>query len=293
MAHENPWPNEGNTGHIWDEDIRELDNPPPLWWILAFYAGFVMIIFYTLYYPTLPGPTGHTQGLAGWTQVKEYHDDFDVLKQWRGEKFAAQEQALASKSVEEILADKNLVNYAVATSKAMFGDYCAACHGSGGAGNVGYPILADDDWLYGGDINTILMTVQMGRTGSMPGYGAMLSEQQVSDTADFVIAMSEGKAEDAAYNAGREVFNSIGCAGCHMPDGSGMAALGAAKLNDKVWRFSGANQRAEVIKTIAHGVNAFGDKDTRPAVMPAFAERLGDKEVKRLAVYVHSLGGGK
>jgi len=291
MAHENPWPNEGNTGHIWDEDIRELDNPPPLWWSLAYYAGFFMVIFYALYYPAIPGPNGHTTGLAGWTQVKEYHDDFKVLTDWRSEKFAVQEQALASKSVEEILADKNLVNYAVATSKALFGDYCAACHGSGGMGNVGYPILADDDWLYGGDINTLYQTLVSGRVGNMPGYGAMLSEQQVSDAADFVIAMSNGKAEDASVAAGREVYNTIGCAGCHMPDGSGMQVLGAAKLSDKVWRFSG--DKAEVVKTIKHGVNAVGDKNTRPALMPAFAERLGDKEVKRLAVYVHSLGGGK
>jgi cytochrome c oxidase cbb3-type subunit 3 len=291
MAHENPWPNEGNTGHIWDEDIRELDNPPPLWWMLAYYAGFVMVVFYALYYPALPGPTGHTQGLAGWTQIKEYHDDFDVLTQWRGEKFAAQEQALASKSVEEILADKNLVNYAVATSKAMFGDYCAACHGSGGMGNKGYPILADDDWLYGGDATAIYQTLVNGRMGNMPAYGAMLSEQQISDVSDFVIAMANGKAEDGAVAAGKDVFNNIGCAACHMPDGSGMAALGAAKLNDKVWRFSG--DKAEVVKTIKHGVNAMGEKNTRPAIMPAFADRLGDKEVKRLAVYVHSLGGGK
>lgn len=291
MAHENPWPNEGNTGHFWDDDIRELDNPPPLWWMIAFYAGFIMIVFYAIYYPSIPTPTGHTKGLAGWTQVKEYHEDFETLNKWRAEKFAAQEQALTEKSVDEILADTELVDYAVATSKALFGDFCAACHGAGGAGNVGYPILADDDWLYGGDINAIYQTVANGRVGSMPAYGAMLSAQQVEDVADFVIAMSNGQAEDGAFAAGRDVYNSIGCAGCHMPDGSGMAALGAAKLNDKIWRFS--SERAEVIKTIAHGVNAPGEKDTRLAVMPAFADRLGDKEVKRLSVYVHSLGGGQ
>jgi cytochrome c oxidase cbb3-type subunit 3 len=229
--------------------------------------------------------------MAGWTAIKEYHEDFDTLKQWRNEKFAAQENALATKTVDEILADKNLVNYAVATSKALFGDYCAACHGAGGMGNTGYPILADDDWLFGGDANSIYQTLVNGRIGNMPGYGAMLSEQQVNDVADFVIAMANGKAEEATFAAGREVYNSIGCAGCHMPDGSGMTALGAAKLNDKVWRFSG--EKAEVVKTIKHGVMVAGDKNTRQAVMPAFAERLGDKEVKRLAVYVHSLGGGK
>ncbi|MBD3767550.1 MAG: cytochrome-c oxidase, cbb3-type subunit III [Gammaproteobacteria bacterium] len=291
MAHENPWPNEGNTGHIWDEDIRELDYPPPLWWMLAFYAGFVMIVFYALYYPTVPTPTGHTKGLAGWTAMTEYKDDFEILNKWRAEKFAAQEQALAEKTVEEILADKSLVDYAVATSRATFGDYCAACHGAGGAGNVGYPILADDDWLYGGDVNTIYQTLVMGRNGNMPAYGAMLSSEQIGNVADFVIAMSQGKAEAEAVAAGREVYNSIGCAGCHMPDGSGMPVLGAARLNDKVWRFSG--DRAEVMKTIAKGVNATGEKNTRYAVMPAFQGRLGDKEVKRLSIYVHSLGGGK
>lgn len=291
MAHENPWPNEGNTGHFWDDDIRELDNPPPLWWMLAYYAGFVMIVFYALYYPAVPTPSGHTKGLAGWTSIGEYHEDFDTLNKWRSEKFAAQEQALATKSVDEILADKNLVDYAVATSKALFGDYCAACHGAGGAGNKGYPVLADDDWLYGGEVATIYQTIVGGRVGNMPAYGAMLTPEQISNVADFVIAMSNGQGEDASVAAGREVFNSIGCAACHMPDGSGMAMLGAARLNDKVWRFSG--EKSEVIRTITHGVNAMGEKDTRPAVMPAFAERLGDKEVKRLAVYVHSLGGGK
>jgi cytochrome c oxidase cbb3-type subunit 3 len=250
-----------------------------------------MIVFYALYYPTIPTPTGNTKGLAGWTQMKEYHEDFETLNKWRAEKFAAQEQALTEKSVEEILADKNLVDYAVATSKALFGDYCAACHGAGGAGNVNYPILADDDWLWGGDVNSIYQSLVSGRVGNMPAYGAMLSPEQIGQVTDFVIAMSEGKAEEEAFAAGREVYNSIGCAGCHMPDGSGMAALGAARLNDKVWRFSG--ERAEVMKTIAKGVNAIGEKETRHAVMPAFAERLGDKEVKRLSIYVHSLGGGK
>ncbi|MBD3822651.1 MAG: cytochrome-c oxidase, cbb3-type subunit III, partial [Thiotrichales bacterium] len=108
MAHHNPWPDEGNTGHIWDEDLRELDNPPPLWWMLSFYAGFVMIIFYALYYPTIPLEHSHTKGLAGWTQVGEYHEDYKVLKDWRKKKFADQEEKLAALSVDQILKDKDL-----------------------------------------------------------------------------------------------------------------------------------------------------------------------------------------
>jgi len=265
-----------------------------LWWMLAYYAGFVMVVFYALYYPALPGPTGHTEGLAGWTQVKEYHDDFDILKEWRSEKFAAQEQALASKSVEEILADKNLVNYAVATSKAVFGDYCAACHGSGGMGNIGYPILADDDWLYGGSYEKINETLTKGRRGYMPPFAEALDQAQIEALANYVYSMSGGKADQAKAAQGKELFHSdtAACFYCHGDDAKGRQDIGSANLTDKVWLWADVPGLADdvakinAIKTvIAGGLNK--------GVMPAWEGRLNAEQIKLLTVYVHELGGGK
>jgi len=302
MAHHNPWPDEGNTGHIWDEDLRELDNPPPLWWMLSFYAGFIMIIVYSFYYPTIPLTDemgGHTAGVTGWTAINEYEDDFKVLKDWRVAKFADKEEKLAAMSVTDILKDEELKSYAVATSKALFGDYCAACHATGGAGNPGFPVLADDDWLFGGSITQIETTITNGRVGNMPAKGMMgnLNDTEIDNVTDYVIALSEGKGGDAAYAAGKAVFAKGMCLACHGPVGKPLAPTGAANLTDQIWRFSG--DRDEIRKTIAEGVNVKKNGNhtdgTRQAVMPSFKERLpnADVNIKRLAVYVHSLGGGQ
>jgi cytochrome c oxidase cbb3-type subunit 3 len=168
MAHKNPWPDEGNTGHIWDEDLRELDNPPPLWWMLSFYAGFVMIIFYSIYYPTIPLPNGYTKGVAGWTSIGEFHQSEKQLKDWRKARFAEQEEKLAALPVDQIIKDPKLRAYAVATSKMLFGDNCAACHGIGGQGNPDFPVLADDNWLWGGKPKQIEATITNGRICNMP-----------------------------------------------------------------------------------------------------------------------------
>ncbi len=302
MAHKNPWPDEGNTGHIWDEDLRELDNPPPLWWMLSFYAGFITIIFYTLYYPTIPltNETGEfTTGMAEWTQVNEYNDDFKVLKDWRVAKFADKEEKLAAMSVTEILQDEELKSYALATSKMLFGDYCAACHGAGGAGNPNFPVLADDDWLWGGSVAQIEASIKNGRIGNMPAKGMMgnLNDAEIDQVTDYVIALSEGKGGDAAHSAGKAVYTKGMCLACHGPAGKPLAPAGAANLTDQIWRFSG--DREEVRAVIANGVNVKKNGEyvagTRQAVMPSFKERLpnADVNVKRLAVYIHALGGGQ
>lgn len=308
MAGHNPWPDEGNTGHIWDEDIRELDNPPPLWWMLSFYASFIMIVFYALYYPTIPLTDelgGHTEGLAGWTQLEEYQEDYTVLRNWRNAKFAEQEEKIAAMDVTEIIKDEELTSYAIATSKMLFGDYCAACHGAGGAGNPNFPVLADDAWLWGGNIKQIEASLINGRIGNMPAKGMMgnLSEQEMQDVTDYVIALSEGKGGDASVAAGKAAYAKGMCLACHGPAGKPLAPIGAANLTDQVMRYSGvpgdlnASVRDSIYYTIAYGVNVKKemDKPTRSGVMPSFKERLPDADVniKRLAVYVHSLGGGQ
>ena len=298
MAHHNPWPDEGNTGHIWDEDLRELDNPPPLWWMLSFYAGFFMIIFYTLYYPTIPLTDSFTKGLAGWSQYGEYKEDFEVLNKWREKKFSEEEEKLAAMSVSEILADGELRTYAVKTSKMLFGDYCAACHGAGGQGNPNFPVLADDDWLFGGKADAIEYSIKNGRVGSMPAKGLLgnLTEEDMSSLADYVIALSEGRGDDSSVAAGKAAYTKGMCMACHGPTGKPFGPTGAANLTDQAWRFSSDKQ--EIMNVIKYGVNVKKDghliAHTKNAIMPSFKERLPNAEVniKRLAVYVHQLGGG-
>ncbi|MDR9498921.1 MAG: cytochrome-c oxidase, cbb3-type subunit III [Hydrogenovibrio sp.] len=299
MAQHNPWPDEGNTGHIWDEDIRELDNPPPLWWMLAFYAGFVMIVFYALYYPTIPWTDSHYKGMAGWTQVEEYKEDYQVLENWRDQKFAQEEEQLAALPLKEIIENDELKTYAVKTSKVLFGDYCAGCHGAGGQGNPNFPVLADDNWLWGGKVDQIYTAIEKGRIGNMPARGMMgnLNDEEVEQVADYVIALANGNGDDASVSAGKAVYQKGMCLACHGPQGKPLAANGATNLTDQIWRFS--SERDEVIKTIKYGVMVKKDGElapnTRNAVMPSFADRLPDAEVnmKRLAVYVHALGGGQ
>ncbi|WP_232023457.1 c-type cytochrome [Thiomicrorhabdus aquaedulcis] len=271
--------------------------------LLRFYNDY----FYTLYYPTIPltdGTGEFTKGMAGWTQVEEYQDDFTVLKNWRVSKFADKEEKLAAMSVEDILKDEELKSYAVATSKVLFGDYCAGCHAAGGAGNPNFPILADDDWLWGGSVKQIETAMVNGRIGNMPAKGMMgnLSEQEMQDVTDYVMALSEGKGEDVAFTAGKAAYTKGMCLACHGPAGKPLAPTGSANLTDQVWRFTGlpgADLRTEAYNTIAYGVNVKKDGQyiagTRQAYMPSFKERLPDADVniKRLAIYVHALGGGQ
>ncbi len=295
MSQHNPWPDEGNTGHIWDEDLRELDNEPPLWWMLSFYAGFIFIIIYIVYYPSIPLVDTHTKGIAGWTQVKEYQDNFQVLKDWRQANFADKEERLAALTVGEILHDPELTEYAIATSRMIFGEFCMACHGTSGAGIPHFPVLADDNWLWGGTVEQIEASISKGRIGNMPAKGMMgnLNDAEIADLADYVIALSEGRGGEELFSAGKAIYTKGMCMACHGPAGVPLAPAGATDLTDAIWRFSGAHE--DVVRVIKYGVNVKGLDNTIKAVMPPFNERLPNAEVnvKRLAIYVHSLGGGQ
>ncbi|WPL16308.1 Cytochrome c oxidase subunit III [Thiorhodovibrio winogradskyi] len=307
MADENPFPGENNTGHFWDDNIRELRNPPPRWWMIAFWLSIAWWVLYGLLYPMWPTPPWkleqteqqHTRGMLGWTSIQEYKQGMEQVEQVRGQ----YEERIAQLSADEILADPGLLQYTIASSKVVFGDYCAACHGSGGQGNPGYPVLADNDWLWGGSLGKITETITGGRKGNMIGHQNILSEQEVDTLAQFAVDLSEGReASDEAWT----LFNNKGCSGCHGPDATGVLGtlptgdvitVGAANLTDRLWRFRpGGFESAK--HTILYGVNQSGVEQTRDAVMPKFggagsAEgRLDENQIKKLAVYVHELGGG-
>ncbi|HBG95927.1 MAG TPA: cytochrome-c oxidase, cbb3-type subunit III [Chromatiaceae bacterium] len=307
MAENNPYPGENNTGHFWDDDsLRELDNPPPKWWMIALWASVAWFVLYTILYPSWPMPwlegdgDKFTKGILGWTSIEEYKEGMEEVKAVRS-KF---DEQIADMSPEQILQDPGLTQYTLASAKVLFGDYCAACHGSGGKGNPGYPVLADDDWLWGGTLAKINETITNGRKGNMVAHANLLTEQEVDTLAKFAVELNQGdKGSDEAW----ALYNSKGCSGCHGPTANGVIAelpggnvitVGAANLIDRIWRFKpGGYESAK--HTILYGVNQDGVEQTRNAIMPGFAQlgqldgKLTPDQIKILTVYVHELGGGK
>lgn len=266
------------TGHVWDDNLAELTNQPPKWWMIGLHASWILVVLYGIVYPMWPWFGGATQGLLGWTAIGEYKKDMAAIAQVRSQ----YEDKLPGMSAAAILADKELSEYVVRSAKVLFGDNCAACHGGGGQGNPGYPNLVDDDWLYGGDIDTIVTTITNGRMGMMPAKaGVAMTEAEIDQLAQ---AVSKGQPTSTP------LFMEKGCFACHGMDGKGMHALGAPNLTDAIWRFGDGS--VEAIKyTITHGVNDPSDPQTRNAVMPKFGGgKLSATDIKKLAVYVTKLG---
>ncbi len=273
------------TGHVWDDDLGDYINQPPKWWMLGLTVSAIWCVVYWLYYPAFPiSNAGYfTKGLGGWTAIGEMEADKSVVDEVRGK----WESKLKDLTPAAILADEDLAKYSLASGKVLFGDNCAACHGTNGVGThdkqgLFAPILTDDDWLYGGSIDAIHETIQGGRQGMMMAHADMLSEAEIDTLANAVAA---GKPTSTP------LFAEKGCTACHGEDGKGMQAMGSANLTDSVWRFDSS---VEGIKyTIKNGVNA-GTPETRVAVMPAFqGGKLSDAEIKKLAVYVYKFGGGQ
>jgi cytochrome c oxidase cbb3-type subunit 3 len=273
-----------DTGHVWDGNLRELTNQPPRWWMVTLYLSGAFLVVYFVLYPSIPLVNDATKGILGWTQMKRMQETVEQIEAVR----APYENRIKAMSAADILADQELSTYTVRSAKVLFGDRCAPCHGGGGAGNPGYPVLADDDWLFGGSIETIQQSIANGRAAMMPAFGAMLNEQQLSDLAQHVLAMSQG----GEHPPGKELYNANGCGGCHGMDGKGMQMLGAPNLTDAIWRFMPASEES-VKYTIANGVNVSGAEETRQAVMPSFKDQLSETDIKKLAVYVYRFGGGQ
>ncbi|MEJ1297740.1 MAG: cytochrome-c oxidase, cbb3-type subunit III [Candidatus Sedimenticola sp. (ex Thyasira tokunagai)] len=280
MSDKNPFPGENNTGHIWDDNIRELDNPPPRWWMLAFWASMAWVLVYVVLYPAIPGITSYTKGIMGWTSIGEYKEGLDEVVAARSE----YEARIKDKSAAEILADPDLKGYTLAAAKVLFGDNCAACHGSKGQGAPTFPVLVDDDWLFGGSVETVEQTITNGRKGIMTSNSKIMSGIEIDQLAQDIMAGTV---------TANPNFTAKGCIACHGPQGKGMHILGSANLTDKIWRFAEEDQLASIKYTITHGVNDASDSQTRQAEMPVFGDRLSKDEIKKLTVYVKDLTGGQ
>ncbi|MVA97433.1 cytochrome-c oxidase, cbb3-type subunit III [Nitratireductor sp. CAU 1489] len=272
------------TGHEWD-GIRELNNPLPRWWVWTFYATIVWSIGYVIAYPAWPLISTATTGVLGYSSRQDVRAELDAAEAAKG----GYVEAVSGKDVADILADEQLRLFAVSAGAAAFKVNCVQCHGSGAQGSAGYPNLNDDEWLWGGSVEQIRLTIAHGirfagddetRFSEMPAFD-YLEASQITDAANYVVSLSGGAADGAAAERGQTVY-AENCAACHGDGGKGMADLGAPDLTDAIWLYG------STVADIASQMRA-----PKHGVMPAWGERLGDVTVKELAVYVHSLGGGE
>ena len=253
------------TGHVWDEDLGEYNNPLPRWWIWLFWITIVFSLFYLWFYPGL----GAYQGSLKWSSTGEYQQEVKVAEEKYGPLYAR----FASADLAQLSRDPE----ARAVGQKLFLNYCSQCHASDGRGSKGFPNLTDRDWLYGGDPQVIKTTIMEGRTGTMPPMGAALPGTGVKDTVNFVRSLSGLEHDRAAAERGKAHFGTV-CAACHGPEGKGTPAMGAPNLTDSVWLYG--SSEATIMETIAKG---------RSNVMPAHKEFLGEPRVHVLAAYVYGL----
>ncbi len=253
------------TGHIWDDDLAEYNNPLPRWWMLMFYLTLIFAAVYLVLYPGL----GTWKGIRGWTSVGQYKEEKAVAEA----KYQPLYDKYLKQDIKAVAADPE----AQAMGKRLFQTYCVQCHGSDARGAKGFPNLTDNDWLYGGDDKTIHTTIAAGRMGQMPAFGAAFGEEKVKDVANYAMSLS-GKKHDADRAArGKETFTAV-CAACHGPDGKGNQAMGAPNLTDNVWLYGGTEKT--IIETVTNGRNN---------QMPAWKDFLGDGKVHLLTAYVYGL----
>ena len=292
----NKFPGENNTGHFWDDegDIRELKNRPPRWYMYSLYIGVVAILIYSFMYPSIPWFGESSRGYLNWTQIEEMKDNVEVLEKFRTKRFAGIEKEIASASLADILNNDNLKLYSIKTAKTLFGDNCAACHGAGGQGNDGFPVLADDDWLYGGTLSQISQSITHGRKGSMPARMMGISDKDSDLLAQYIYELGLGD-KGTTIPSSKKLYTTKGCIGCHGADMKGNIYMGSANLTDSIYRFKAHNQKESILRTILHGVNQNNDTKTQNAEMPAFGNSpvISATQIKKLTIYVHELGGGK
>jgi cytochrome c oxidase cbb3-type subunit III len=251
-------------GHKWDDDLEELNNPLPRWWLNLFYITLFFSIGYLILYPG----SGIAKGVLGWTQENQYEREIAAANERYGPIF---EQYL-QQEIPTVASDAE----ALKMGERLYLTYCTACHGSDARGGPGYPNLRDASWLWGGAPEQIRASIRDGRTGVMPAWGQALGQEGVQNVAEYVLSLSGRRVNEVAAEAGKEKYMQM-CVACHGADGRGNVALGAPDLTDGVWLYGGS-QRA-VMETIANG---------RQGRMPAHGEFLGEAKVHLLTAYVYS-----
>lgn len=257
--------NDNTTGHVWDEDLRELNNPLPRWWVWLFIITVVFSAVYLAFYPGL----GSFDGTLKWTSAGQHAAEVDKARAAMAPLYAK----FASQPVEALAKDTQ----AMAIGERLFANNCATCHGADGRGSKGFPNLTDGDWLHGGSHDKIKETISAGRTGAMPPMAAAVgTAEDVRNVANYVLSLSGSAHNAVAAQLGKEKFAA--CAACHGPDGKGNQALGAPNLTDKIWLHGWGED-------VIMGLVTSGKTN----VMPAQAQRLSVEQIHVLGAYVWSL----
>ena len=252
-------------GHVWDEDLAELNNPLPRWWLNLFYITSFWGLGYLLFFP---GPGAYT-GLLDWSSKGRYEQEVAQAD----EKYAPLFAQYAAEDLKTLATNED----ALAMGERLFATYCSTCHGSDAGGARGYPNLRDHDWLYGGEPQAIKTTILNGRMGAMPAWESILAEGQSEQVAAYVEQMSGRQVNEAQAESGKAVFMT-NCAMCHGAEGEGNPMMGAPNLSDDIWLYGGSSEK--ILESINKG---------RMGVMPAHQEFLGEEKVHILAAYIYSL----
>ena len=254
------------VGHSFD-GIEEYDNPLPKWWFYLFLATCIFALGYLALYPGL----GNFKGLLGWTSTNQWEAEVQQADAKYGELYAK----FGGTPVPQLAENDD----AMKMGQRLFANNCSVCHGSAGRGSLGFPNLTDDDWLYGGDPDSILTTLHQGRNGNMPAKGTMpnMTNAQVDQVVNFVLSYSGREKDAEAAAKGKEVYAQA-CVACHGPEGKGNQALGAPNLTDDTWLYGSTYDW--IRETVVNG---------RQNQMPAQGDRLSDDQIQILAAYVYSL----
>lgn len=256
---------DNTTGHVWDEDLRELNNPLPRWWMGLFVLTVVFSAVYLVLYPGL----GSHAGTAKWTSQGQL----------------AAENAQAEQALQPLYARYSGMDaaqlardpQAMGIGERLYLNHCSACHGSDARGSKGFPNLTDGDWLHGGSHDKVKESIAKGRVGMMPPMAAALgSPEEVRNVAQHVLSLSGSAQDPVAASLGKARFGV--CAACHGADGKGNQALGAPNLTDQVWLHGWGE--AAIVAMITAG---------KQNVMPAFENRLSPEQIHVLSGYVLSL----
>lgn len=249
--------------HVWDENVRELNNPLPMWWLWLFIITVVWGLGYLIYYPGM----GNYEGLGDWSQEQQWAEEVAAAEARYGPIFAE----FGAMEVTDLVDNAD----ALGIGASLYQNYCSQCHGSTAQGARGFPNLADDEWLYGGSPAQIEHSIVVGRTGVMPPLNAVFgSEAAIDEMVRYVQAMPDGMDTNSPAHA---QYMQL-CIACHGPTGGGMQALGAPSLVDDVWLYG--SSPAEIRTSIVAG---------RVGAMPAHGDLIGADRARILTAYVYSL----
>lgn len=260
------------TGHAHD-GIEEYDNPLPRWWLYKFYGT---ILFGTIYFVLYPGLGEWWPGLLNWTQANQWEKEVDKADAQYGPLYAH----YASMPLEQVAQDPK----ALKMGQRIFSTNCALCHGSDAKGNYGFPNLADNDWIFGGDPAAIETSILHGRRASpetmgvtMPAWEAIIGNEGIEQVTDYLLTLSGRETDKTKAQKGQAIY-ATNCAGCHGADAKGIQAMGAPNLSDDIWLYGGSPEK------IQHSIRV-----GRAGVMPAFESTLGADRVHLVAAYIYSL----